>query len=232
MTGGFQVELIGCLAMICGCRSLAILRPYIFLLPCQIIARPIIVDFQSRKYGGGRPFIFLNVLAKHEQFQQCVSEAWQQDVVGVPMYQIWTKLKQVKQALKLLHKNHFANTDQKVDEARSKLAQVQIDLQNDSLNGSLHQREQMCIEELRHWLKVEWNFREKRGPPPAGSLWMASIEKGLLHPLNRIPLFIRNRPFWPSLVYFRSPCQSPVGATGDKILTHSKRGLIFQSLEV
>lgn len=42
------------------------------------------------------------------------------------------------------------------------LPRVKSDLQQDNLNANLHQQEQLCIEELRHWLKVEENiYRQK-----------------------------------------------------------------------
>lgn len=50
---------------------------------------------------GPRPFKFFSFWADHPKFLQWVEEGWQGEVTGVPMFQFCSKLKDVKQVLKL-----------------------------------------------------------------------------------------------------------------------------------
>lgn len=57
--------------------------------------------------GGGRPFLFLNVIADHAQFQDILTSCWNKPVGGCKMFQVWSKLKEVKAGVKQLHTTHY-----------------------------------------------------------------------------------------------------------------------------
>lgn len=87
--------------------------------------------------GGGRPFRFLNLLADHDQFEETVKAGWNTSVAGNAMYSIWQKLKAVKNGLKQLHIQHFANIEDEIKMASESLLQVQNALAHDYTNAEL-----------------------------------------------------------------------------------------------
>jgi hypothetical protein len=49
---------------------------------------------------GPKPFKFFNYWAEHPDFLNWVREGWNTTVCGFPMYQLYSKLKDVKKILK------------------------------------------------------------------------------------------------------------------------------------
>ena len=105
--------------------------------------------------GGGRPFRFFNYMVQHDQFEPIVREAWGQITDANPMLALWRKLQQVKIHLKSLHTAEFANTKERIEQARKALDDVQSQLRTDRNNATLHSQEKACSLQLRKWLHVE-----------------------------------------------------------------------------
>lgn len=70
------------------------------------------------------------------------------------MKSIWLKLKQVKHALKQLHKSHISQAYCKIEGLRRKLANVQS-LPDINTNSRLQQEEKEYGEKLIYWSQVE-----------------------------------------------------------------------------
>lgn len=102
----------------------------------------------------GRPFRFFNALAQHGEFTSVVQAAWNTSSAGNPMYQVWTKLKSVKVAFQGLYVHKFWQAEEKVQEARAQLDQVQSDLQTHIQDPELQIKERCYSQKLKYWLKV------------------------------------------------------------------------------
>lgn len=88
----------------------------------------IVLTCKKDGHTGSRPFRFFNYMADHPRFNQVVQDGWKTNIQGTAMYQIWQKLKCVKQGLKTLHQKDFANLEERIDTIRNDLDVVQVQL--------------------------------------------------------------------------------------------------------
>ncbi|XP_044507208.1 uncharacterized protein LOC123226743 [Mangifera indica] len=108
--------------------------------------------------GGGEerrkvPFKFYNMWANHGSFIDIVKETWKEDYEGSPMFNLVSKLKGLKGALRRLNKNEFWNISDKVIEAKYNLEGVQNRLQINPLDEDLAKEE-------KTWLENYWRLSE------------------------------------------------------------------------
>ncbi|XP_021765449.1 uncharacterized protein LOC110729968 [Chenopodium quinoa] len=103
----------------------------IYLPPYLSDHNPILFDIIHSQPGKGRPFRFLNYLADHESFLDIVDSAWQCSVPGNAMHKVWSKLKQVKTALKAMNIEKFGNVSEKVEAAQNALTYIQQQIIHD-----------------------------------------------------------------------------------------------------
>ncbi|XP_060211648.1 uncharacterized protein LOC132639195 [Lycium barbarum] len=105
------------------------------------------------KEGGNnrskKPFKYCNVWAKHPQFLDTVKQVWQAPVEGCYMMQVVKKLKQLKQSLKSLHKQHFRNILVEVEEDRASLTQAQRNLHQNPSDITLQNQERQLYQQFR-----------------------------------------------------------------------------------
>lgn len=126
-----------------------------YLPPTVSDHSPLLIALRPKPVNGGRPFLFLNILADHSQFSETVQAAWQQQVFGSPMVCLWAKLKCVKSGLKFLHSQHFATIESNVEHPTKSLEDTQKQLCFDYTNVVLQQQEAECIANLKYWLKAQ-----------------------------------------------------------------------------
>ena len=115
-----------------------------------------------------KPFQVFHHIIEHSQFLSCVTAAWDLEVIGDPWYVLTTKLKKVKDRLKLLNKEH-GNLHDAVNSARAELNSFQQLLPpvptsallleeaslSEKLELALRNEEKFLRQKSRvHWLKV------------------------------------------------------------------------------
>jgi hypothetical protein len=88
---------------------------------------PAVISVGSLQNFGPKPFKFFNYWLEHKEFLNWVKEGWNIQVDGVPMYQLYAKLKSVKAVLKVQNLYCFGNLKQRVMEARANLDLAQKD---------------------------------------------------------------------------------------------------------
>ena len=104
----------------------------------------------QRAQDKGRPFKFFNHMASHVEFLQVVSEQWCVPGRGRNrMKMVWSKLKNVKVKLKMMHKTEFANMNAILDNAREELQRIQTQMRRSPSCSELFQAEKECILLLR-----------------------------------------------------------------------------------
>ncbi|XP_074265660.1 uncharacterized protein LOC141588104 [Silene latifolia] len=79
-------------------------------------------------------FSYLNCWEAHEEYGTRVREAWDMPVRGNAMYSLFSKLKQVRQKLIVLHKHSYSGISEKVKEAQQHLHDYQSCLQGNPLD--------------------------------------------------------------------------------------------------
>ncbi|XP_056698287.1 uncharacterized protein [Spinacia oleracea] len=125
-----------------------------YLNPSLSDHSPIIIPCITNPSSGGRPFKFLNYLADHSSFESIMGECWNREDRGRPMAQIWFKLNRVKHKLKVLHKEEFSHTAEKIEYYRSELDNLQTQMRSDN-SPHLLSTEKELICNLRKWLAIE-----------------------------------------------------------------------------
>ncbi|KAL9232349.1 hypothetical protein vseg_007472 [Gypsophila vaccaria] len=101
---------------------------------------PCLVQF-SQPPQHKRSFKYYNMWGKSESFDPIVRSEWDKEVYGVPMYQIVTKLKQLKQPLKALNKDKYSDIEVLAAEKEKELEAIQEELGKNPVNISLREEE-------------------------------------------------------------------------------------------
>ncbi|XP_056689712.1 uncharacterized protein [Spinacia oleracea] len=124
---------------------------------------PLVMSCNIQMGGGSRPFKFFNYMADHAQFLDVVRKGWGVTCPGRGvMLKVWTKLKAVKQGLKELHHKDFAKLDQRIEELRVDLSQIQTQLASCPTDIVVQQSEREFSETLKKFLHIqERAYRQK-----------------------------------------------------------------------
>ncbi|XP_074282750.1 uncharacterized protein LOC141607294 [Silene latifolia] len=118
---------------------------------------PIVVTvFQDIKLP--RRFSFLNCWSKHESYPAIVQQAWFSNVQGRPMFQLFTKLKGVKNSLSFLHKHHYTNLTDRIAAVKAQLLSCQYDLQHCPNSEDLINLEAELVNKFRTLKSAELIF--------------------------------------------------------------------------
>ena len=99
-----------------------------FLPPCSSDHCPMLTRTGTELYRRKTTFRFFKMWADHPEFENIVQVAWQTPVAGTLQFQIATKLKAIKAALKGLNRSHFLNIPAKLMEAKARLLNYQRQL--------------------------------------------------------------------------------------------------------
>lgn len=100
-----------------------------FLPPSFSDHSPCILDLSiPLPLAGTRPFKFFNFLTKHHKFLSTLEEAWKQAGGNASdLSLLCYKLRKIKGALKLLHRENFSNIQERVRETNCLLQAVQVE---------------------------------------------------------------------------------------------------------
>ena len=88
-----------------------------------------------------KPFKFFNLWTSHPDFLAMVTQAWNSQVVGSPMYQVCCKLRLLKAKLKLLNRSSFSDISSRCEQARADLHATQSALEEQPFDQNLLSRE-------------------------------------------------------------------------------------------
>ncbi|XP_074265722.1 uncharacterized protein LOC141588167 [Silene latifolia] len=113
------------------------------------------------------PFRYFNMWSLDPHFQTLVQHEWGKPITGVRMYQVVTKLKNLKQPLKELNKNRFSDIEKSTDLAKIQLDNIQTQMHQNSHDSALLQAEKEVaasytllnnakISFLRQKTKTDW----------------------------------------------------------------------------
>nr|XP_009608206.1 uncharacterized protein LOC104102245 [Nicotiana tomentosiformis] len=79
---------------------------------------PMLLTLSSSTWTGGVPFRFFNIWATHEDFSQIVASMWNSHSTQGTLKSVWTRLTDLKPALKALNSRKFRGITQKIEKAR------------------------------------------------------------------------------------------------------------------
>lgn len=144
----------------------------VFLPPGISDHSPCLVLICEDYWAGRRPFRFCNMWRKHASYKTLVQNAWQEPVAGSPMFRIVTKLKRVNEGLKAFHKNQYSNLQQRIEEKKSKLVEVQAALSRDPFQQNLIDGERALQEEYKELLKAYLSLATQR----AKATWLREVD--------------------------------------------------------
>jgi hypothetical protein len=102
---------------------------------------PLLLEFQLHQVACASSFKFLRMWSMHSGCRQLIADYWSNLVVGSPMHILSTKLKMLKNTLKVWNKNCFGNVNDLVLSAESNLQQVQTQIQQLGHTDSLLDQE-------------------------------------------------------------------------------------------
>lgn len=107
-------------------------------------------------------FKYYNVWSSHPDFLDIVKKVWQGPEMRCKMYQVVRKLKILKGRLKELNNKHLRNILTEVDDDWDTLCQIQQDLQRDSTDQELQQKEKDQYQKFRRSSYLDEIFRLQR----------------------------------------------------------------------
>lgn len=98
----------------------------------------------------------------HNDCKDVIANSWNQPIVGCPMYVLNMKLKILKKKLKEWNKNCFGNVQIMVQNAETKLTEIQHLIQQAGYNDDLMAQEKTAQRVLEDALKIQdWFWQEK-----------------------------------------------------------------------
>lgn len=80
---------------------------------------------------------------------------WKLVPKGNAMFSVWKRLKLIKSKINLIRYKELKGIQEKIDQARLQLENIQTQLQTHPDDGPLLVLEQDCSANLRKWLKIE-----------------------------------------------------------------------------
>ncbi|XP_060965556.1 uncharacterized protein LOC133034483 [Cannabis sativa] len=110
---------------------------------------PVVLSIYPDTLGGKKPFKYFRMWKQHPQYDQRIKEIWQQEKKGTRMFQVVTKLKELKSVFKEINKEGFNEIHIAEKQARDRLTEAQKALQADPLNFELQEMELATRNEQR-----------------------------------------------------------------------------------
>jgi hypothetical protein len=123
---------------------------------------PALVTIAKMVSYGPKPFKYFNFWSEHENFLQWIEDGWRVEVEGFSMYQLYTKLKSIKDVLKTKNRVIYGGLGQKVVEARVNLATAQAEFLSSRGNADCQRKEKECLHLLVSLTGTEENFLEQK----------------------------------------------------------------------
>ncbi|XP_020262214.1 uncharacterized protein LOC109838161 [Asparagus officinalis] len=123
---------------------------------------PALISIYEEDRHGKKPFRFFKMWTKHSNYLPTVSSIWQKQVKGCKMYSVFLKLKNLREVLKDLNRNHFGNISEQVCRAKNALEEVQQKLQIDPFNQALISQEKESLSVYNKLLNCEISFLQQK----------------------------------------------------------------------
>ncbi|XP_062085454.1 uncharacterized protein LOC133791548 [Humulus lupulus] len=102
---------------------------------------PLVLSLSNLVVLGRKPFKYFNMWQRFSMYNEVVSEAWRGTVQGVPMFNVITKLKRVKVALKQMNNHHVGDVNPLYTHFISELERVQQAVHRELQNPQLVEEE-------------------------------------------------------------------------------------------
>jgi hypothetical protein len=90
---------------------------------------PIMLDVQFSNTSFASQFKFMKMWSLDQSCKDVITNCWNSPVVGSPMFILSTKLKMLKEKLKIWNRETFGNVHDYVKQAESDLADIQNQIQ-------------------------------------------------------------------------------------------------------
>lgn len=98
------------------------------------------------------PFKYFSMWADHNDCERLVKESWSQLVIGCHMFVLMQKLKRIKVAFKEWNRSVFGDIHLKVDNVKSAIEEIQLQIDSDGYCDELHAKEVKAQIELNEAL--------------------------------------------------------------------------------
>jgi ribonuclease HI len=123
---------------------------------------PLLLDFQFSDSTFVSQFKFLKMWSLHPTCKELISDCWNTNFVGSPMFVLCSKLKLLKEKLKVWNREVFGNVHSSVKEAEDTLRSIQCQLQSQGHSDALSDLEKSAQSNLDDaLLKHNWFWQEK-----------------------------------------------------------------------
>ncbi|XP_074290923.1 uncharacterized protein LOC141617657 [Silene latifolia] len=102
---------------------------------------PCVLDIWRQQNRRKMSFKYFNMWGSDEKFLTTVAQVWEQNISGITMFQVVRKMKMLKQGLKSINREAFANVEASARIAKVNLENIQLALQQDVNNRELLRQE-------------------------------------------------------------------------------------------
>lgn len=123
---------------------------------------PILLDFKTSNVTHATQFRFMRMWVLHDDCRRIITETWNDQIIGNPMYVLSAKLKNLKYKLKDWNHNVFGNVHTIVKDAENKLAAIQENIDNTGMTDSLLEQQKLAQINLENALNKEEAFWQER----------------------------------------------------------------------
>ncbi|XP_058071209.1 uncharacterized protein LOC131220275 [Magnolia sinica] len=89
---------------------------------------PILLSSQADSSSFPHPFRFQRMWTTHDDFLATVKNSWDNDIVAMPMFKFFIKMKNLKAVLRSWNRNSFGDISKKVQEAENETARAEVSL--------------------------------------------------------------------------------------------------------
>ncbi|XP_019253917.1 PREDICTED: uncharacterized protein LOC109232612 [Nicotiana attenuata] len=122
---------------------------------------PMLLTLTSYTSKGRVTFRFFNIWAAHEDFPQIVANMWNSQSTQGTLKSVWTRLKDLKRALKALNSNEFRGITQKIEKSRLELRDIQEKISQDCTD-TLLDMEKKTLLNLEKWSLIEESVLQQK----------------------------------------------------------------------
>jgi exonuclease III len=123
---------------------------------------PILLDFNFSNTTFTSQFKFHKMWSLHDSCKDLISNVWSTSFVGCPMFILCSKLKLLKERLKIWNKQVFGNVHSFVKDAEENLSNIQSHIINNGYTDGLRELEKNAQNRLEEALtRQDWFWQEK-----------------------------------------------------------------------
>ena len=123
---------------------------------------PLLLEIKTDEVQFASSFKFLKAWTLHKDCKAFINDAWNENIVGCPMYVLTNKLKALKNKLKIWNKDVFGNIHSYVTEAEQGLQDIQHQIHLNGHNDVLMQDEKNAQLNLDDALKRQEIFWQEK----------------------------------------------------------------------